>query len=262
MNNEMECWAVKRRQLIKKSLCVPLFSFLPVISAWAQEGNGRTLWLPPKLASLGYDMSGHWATDVTGSGYLDWKYDEASSVYSMQLSVSALLMTLRYSSMGFIDKSEGMLPTRFREKRTKRDERIVHIDQVQNKVSYGWKEGVDEKPQGIQDVTSIMLQFGFLLSTSPEKARVGQVFNFPVARMGSIKHWDFRIEGDEITKTRVGSYKTWHIKRLKEEDGKDSDLQVEFWLAPELRYMPQKIHFNMKNDSYLHVSLNKVKALE
>lgn len=259
MKDAVKHKGLRRRQLLGCSLCVPAIS---LFSAWARAGENVSLWHPPRVASLEYDMQGRWKTNISGSGYLDWNYEPESSIYTMKLSIEALLMTFRYHSIGFLDKNKGMLPTMFREKRTKREERIVNIDQLNNKISYSWKSETDDKPLGVQDVTSIMLQFGFLLSTAPEKAQAGQVYTFPVVRMGNVKQWDFLIKGQTILKTNAGKYNAWHIQRLQEKEDKDSDLQVEFWLVPELRYMPQKILFNMKNDSYLQVSLKKIHVLE
>lgn len=252
----------KRRQLLVSSLSMPLLSFVPV---WAKESatasGTQTLWTPPQLASLDYDMIGRWKTDVSGTAHLDWKYNAANSIYSLDLSISTLLMNLSYFSLGFFDPRKGMLPTLFREKRTRRQDRTIQIDQKNNKISYSWKPQIDDKPQGVQDVTSIMLQFGFLLNAHPKKIKKGQRLRFHVARMGAVKEWDFKIENQEQTQTKAGRYTTWHIKRLPDQDEQDTDLQVEFWLAPELHYMPQKIHFNMKNDAYLHVSLSKMHLL-
>lgn len=203
-------------------------------------------------------MAGYWKTSLSGNGYLKWEYNPDISVYAMTLNISALLMSMSYSSVGFLTREEGMIPTSYTEQRTGRDSRTVVIDHVANQISYSWKKDVLSKPLGVQDIMSAIFQIVYLMAQNSQEVHVGQKFTFPVARMGHVREWDFRVEKNAEIMTPTGSYKAWHIKRVPDREDHTADLQVEFWLAPQLRYFPIAINFTMKDGAYLRVLLNKI----
>lgn len=243
-----------RRYLLKTCSCVSLWALIP---AWAQNATPVS-WRPVREASLGYSMTGYWKTSLSGNGSLDWKFSPDISVYVMKLNISAVLLAMNYSSVGFLTQEQGMIPTLYTEQRTGRDKRAVTIDHVKNQISYSWKEGTTSKPPGVQDITSAIFQIGYLMAQKPQNIHVGQQFIFPVARMGHVRQWTFRVEESTEMQTPVGPYKVWHVKRLVDSNDQRADLQAEFWLAPLLRYFPVAINFTLKDGAYLNVLLNKI----
>lgn len=249
--------------MLRRSLClgmlgIPLggglFSF-----ASAQQGSG---WPPPASARLEYDMDGVWNTPISGSGSVDWLYNAKTMKYVLDLNISAFFLSFFYGSQGRLDPKAGFLPERFREKRIGKD-RTILFDYSAEQVIFTWKSiddaGVWELPSGIQDINSVMMQVGFLIATGSPDAKVGSMLEFPIARMGTVKFWKFKILDCPTIKTKAGTFETWHVSRIQE--GNDKDLRIEFWLAPALHYMPVQMLFHLNKDKgYLNVTLEKIKS--
>ena len=249
-----------RRRLVWGGLLLPLAGAAST-RGWAQAGSA-TVWRPPAQVNLDYDMQGHWNGPISGSGNVTWSYDASSAQYALDLTISALFLSFLYASRGLYRAETGFLPTSYREKRIGRD-RTVRLDYNTGKVSFSWKpesESRDMEP-GIQDTTSVMMQIAYLIANSSQSVRTGQRFAFPIARMGSVKHWEFSVMGTPEVRTEVESYRTIHVSRLPPESGSDNDLRVEFWLAPQMHYLPVKMAFNMKDGTYLQVLLRRVRQL-
>lgn len=239
---------------------------LPVSSAQEAAGVASTsgtqpLWLPPQKALLDYDMVGDYRGQISGSGFIDWTFNRSTQAYSLDLEISALFLSFLYASRGTVDPRQGLLPTSYREKRIGRD-RTVLIDRSRQQVRFNWDASkVLPMPEGIQDVTSVIMQIAFLLANHRERMRSGEMFPFAMARMGSVKYWEFEVLGQTALETRAGQYQTWRVSRRPPAGGSDNDLKVEFWLAPDMHYLPLQITFNLKGGGYLQVTLKKTRQL-
>jgi hypothetical protein len=247
-----------RRDFLLGGLCLPLLG--GACPVWAQQ-SGAPHWMPLSRAILDYEMDGYWNRPVSGEGRIDWKYDRASSLYELDLTISAMMMTFLYASRGTVDPAQGLIPVSYREKRIGRDCTVM-IDHAAREVRFSWKpREVKAMPDGIQDVTSVVMQMTFLMANDLQKAQVGHRFKFPVARMGEVKFWDFEVMGHPVVETRLGRYTTWQVRRIPPDNVVDNDVKVEFWLAPELFYLPLKMLFNKKDEVQLWVSLQKIRQV-
>ncbi|MCO6411860.1 MAG: DUF3108 domain-containing protein [Thiogranum sp.] len=82
-------------------------------------------------------------------------------------------------------------------------------------------------PEGTLD--SMVMQLAMLFDLRDGK----QVFEYPVAVRGRIKHYRFERAGEDTTELPLGSYRTLKLER------KDDDRDKSWiWSAPELNYFP------------------------
>jgi Protein of unknown function (DUF3108) len=82
-------------------------------------------------------------------------------------------------------------------------------------------------PEGTLD--SMVMQLAMLFDLRDDK----QVFEYPVAVRGRIKHYRFERAGEDTTELPLGSYRTLKLERT--DDDKDKS---RVWSAPELDYFP------------------------
>lgn len=232
-------------------------SLLVAGAAWSLAGLPRfaraqgAAW--PESAELSYDMTGFWLVPLTGTGNIHWAHDSES--YALDLTINAAILSFLYSSHGRIGP-DGLEPTAYREKRIGRD-RTVSIDHDAHSISFSWKDGRLDMPEGVQDSVSAMLQISHLLM---QKTQVvpGERFSFPMARMGSLTEWSFQVVDTPVVEAPFGQYQTWHVERLPTGNASDNDLRVQFWLAPALGGLPLQIAFDIAQDSYLLVTLSNL----
>ena len=69
--------------------------------------------------------------------------------------------------------------------------------------------------------------------------RAGAVIRFPVRGQSTTSPWILRIEASERLALPAGSFETWRLSR-EPRDAADTQ-QLQFWLAPQLAWLPVRI---------------------
>jgi len=251
-------WSRMRRKLVLAGACVPVLGLgMMPLMAHAQT----SAWTPPVAVKFDYSLQGQWMGDISGTGTFNWAYAPGTGAYSMEVDISAFLMSFFYASKGRYDPAVGILPASYREKRIGRD-RTVSFNYPNETLSYSWKPKHETRPleQGVQDAISVLMQMIHQMINGVEALQAGQEFVFPIARMGSVKAWSFSVIGTRNVQVKTGVYETWHIKWLSPKG--DEATIVEMWLAPKLSYMPVKLYYWSEDGSKLDILLDRIRAFQ
>ena len=105
-----------------------------------------------------------------------------------------------------------------------------------------------ERLPGVQDTASQFVQLTWLFATQPERLRVGNTFEFPLALPRTMDTWVYDVVEEELLHTRSGRSQTFHLKPRRAADGPANELTVEMWIAPELRFLPVRIRIEQDAD--------------
>ena len=84
-----------------------------------------------------------------------------------------------------------------------RDDRRVSVVFAPDSVTLGNGQQRARLP-GVQDTASQFVQFTWMFGTQPERLRVGNTFEFPLALPRSMNIWVYDVAEEEVLHTRSG----------------------------------------------------------
>ena len=110
----------------------------------------------------------------------------------------------------------------------------------------------ERKPrvEGVQDAASQFIHLAVLFAVRPELLKVGGLVETIVALPRNVDVWTFEVLGEETLQTPFGPLETFHLKPRRS-SRKPSELAVEIWFAPRLRYLPARIVIRQDADTWL-----------
>jgi hypothetical protein len=108
---------------------------------------------------------------------------------------------------------------------------------------------------GVQDEASQFVQLTWLFTTQPERLKVGQSVEMPLAISRKVERWTYDIVAEETLRFPFGAVATFHIKPRREAQG--GDLTPEIWIAPSLQYLPVRILIRDGKGNWIDLSLDK-----
>ena len=146
------------------------------------------------------------------------------------------LISLFYSGK-YEELSEGLVterglqPHNYRLKRGSGKSQAASFDWEAHTVSLeaGTRRAVVEVSDGTQDMLSFMYQFMFVPPLNE--------MLISLANGKKLKVYAYAFEGEDQVETQLGKLRAWHIAK----SSADNDDKLEFWLAPDYRYLPVKI---------------------
>jgi hypothetical protein len=162
----------------------------------------------------------------------------------------APIMSRRMTSEGRI-VAGGLAPDRYDEdtKVAMRDNRRVSVVFAPDSVTLGNGQQRERLP-GVQDTASQFIQFTWMFGTQPERLRVGNTFEFPVALPRSMNKWTYDVAEEEVLQTQIGPLATFHLKPRRE-SRRPGEWLVEMWFAPELRFLPVRIRIEQDAGTFV-----------
>ena len=92
----------------------------------------------------------------------------------------------------------------------------------------------------MQDTASQFVQFTWMFGSQPERLRVGNTFEFPLALPRSMNTWVYDVAEEEVLHTAIGPLQTFHLKPRRAVR-RPGEWMVEMWFAPELRFLPVRL---------------------
>jgi hypothetical protein len=209
----------------------------------------------PPSTRLSYTLTGSVNGPVEGWAQVQWIRSGARYQVHLDTRV-ALIATRKMTSDGELTE-QGLRPRRYDEEtdvlmgRPRRatilfeDERIV----LANGRSV-------ERPEGVQDTASQLVQLVWLFSTHPERLTPGASVELPLALGWRVDTWVFDVLQPEAVATPFGEIATLHVKpRRPSRPG--NVLTVECWFAPTLQYLPVRIRVEQNAETYLDLLLDK-----
>lgn len=165
--------------------------------------------------------------------------------YSARLSYRAFGLSREQTSRGHITAS-GLAPERFSDKY--RSELAAHFNYAENKISFSANTPDAVLLPGAQDRLSVLLQLGALLASAPERYPPGSTLSVPTTGPREADIWLFTLAA--IEPLDVAGQALAAVK-LERQPRRPYDQKVEVWLAPELGYLPVRIHITEANGDHV-----------
>lgn len=246
--------------LIRASTALALTGLLVVAGARAADGphpaDKRAVDLPPS-AELNYTIQAKQSgLDLKGQGLVKWTHDKRS--YSVSTETRAMLLgkILDTSSEGEID-AFGLAPTRFVEKRMRRDPSTTTFNREQNKITFTQSAETFPLQGGEQDRTGITWQLVAVARANAARMTTGSEWNFFVAGPRDAEQWSFKVVGREKIDTAKGQTEAVHVFRAPPPDNQGQKLDI--WLAPSMEWYPVKLRFTDPDGDYIEQVLDSVR---
>ncbi|MEO8527139.1 MAG: DUF3108 domain-containing protein, partial [Caldimonas sp.] len=198
----------------------------------------------PTATRVSYFLNGYWRGNLNGRAEVEWiRVDERYQV-NVDLRAGpefAPIFSRTMTSEGRIDES-GLVPDRYDEdtKVMFRDRRRVSVIFAPESVTLANGQQRERLP-GVQDTASQFIQFTWMFGSQPERLRVGNSFEFPLALPRSMNRWTYDVAEEETLYTSFATLATFHLKPRRAVR-KPGEWLVEMWFAPELRFLPVRIH--------------------
>ena len=214
----------------------------------------------PPSTRLTYSLTGYYRGPVEGGAQVQWLRRDQR--YQVHLDVFigpsfAPLVTRRMSSDGEIT-DQGLRPVRYDEETqvSVLSPRRQSIFFEPERVRLPGGQSVTPLP-GIQDTASQFVQLTWLFTTQPERLRVGQTVEVPLALPRRIDRWIYDIAAQETVNTPAGAISTFYVKPRRENQSAN-DLAVEAWFAPSLQYLPVRIRIRQDEQTWLDLLMQKM----
>lgn len=209
-----------------------------VLTPEPQAASPSLLPLPPE-GRLVYHLTHSAYPGTTARTVVEWSTDAEAGRYELNLAAAvAGIALVRSRSIGRIDAT-GFHPERYTQRTTTRSESAVNFDWPGAKVTYSASRSQDALAPGMQDPLSVQFQVPLLAQLDVAKLRPGAVLALAVARPSKIDRVDFQIRGEESVTTTAGQAVA--AVRLEAPRQGGADQGWEFWLAPELYWLPVRV---------------------
>ncbi|MEO5881228.1 MAG: DUF3108 domain-containing protein [Caldimonas sp.] len=223
----------------------------PASAASAASAVEGFVW--PRATRVSYLLTGNWRGELNGRAEVEWiKIDDRYQVNVDMFAGPqfAPILSRRMTSEGRIVEG-GLAPDRYDEdtKVMMRDNRRVSVVFAADSVTLGNGQQRERLP-GVQDTASQFIQFTWMFGSHPERLRVGNTFEFPVALPRSMNKWIYDVVEEEVLWTPIGPLGTFHLKPRREVR-RPGEWLVEMWFAPELRFLPVRIRIEQDTGTYV-----------
>ena len=213
----------------------------------------------PTATRVSYLLNGNWRGELNGSAEVEWiRIDERYQVNVILLAGPefAPLFWRRMTSEGRIAEG-GLVPDRYDE-----DTKVMFRDRRRVSVLFAPESVVlangqqRERLPGVQDTASQFIQFTWMFGSQPERLRVGNSFEFPLALPRSMNRWTYDVAEEETLYTSFGTLATFHLKPRRAVR-RPGEWLVEMWFAPELRFLPVRIHIEQDAGTFVDLLIAK-----
>lgn len=137
---------------------------------------------------------------------------------------------------------QGIRPQEYAEETNK--QRSARFDYKQQRIHFS--DGRSDQPlePGAQDRLTVSLQLGALLAADPARRAVGSSLSLPVVGVRSAETWHWDVKGKE--EVPVAGRPLAALKLVRR-PRKDPDSQITVWLAPDVDYLPVRMHVEQEN---------------
>ncbi|MEP7301612.1 MAG: DUF3108 domain-containing protein, partial [Caldimonas sp.] len=213
----------------------------------------------PTATRVSYILNGYWRGELDGRAEVEWiRVGERYQVNVVLFAGPefAPIFSRRMTSEGRIAES-GLVPDRYDEDTQVmfRDRRRVSVVFAPDTVLLGNGQQ-RERLAGVQDTASQFIQFTWMFGSQPEQLRVGNSFEFPLALPRSLNRWTYDVAGEETLHTSFGPLATFHLKPRRGAR-RPGEWLVEMWFAPELRFLPVRIHIEQEAGTFVDLLIAK-----
>ena len=172
-----------------------------------------------------------------------WQQD--GSNYELRLEVSAFLLGSRVQTSTGRMTSAGLAPTRFADK--VRSEVAAHFERDRQLVIFSANTPQIALVAGMQDQLSVFVQLAAIIAGAPAQYPAGTVLMFDTIGPRSAEKWVLTVGEAETLSLPGGALTALKVTRSPRGE---YDQTLEFWLAPQLGYLPARIKLTEKNGDY------------
>lgn len=226
----------------------------------ASAASGAAAFEWPVSTRVTYILTGNYRGEVKGSAQVEWI--RVGSRYQVHLDFIvgpsfAPVVQRRMTSDGEIG-AEGLQPGRYDE---------------ETKVMFGnWRRrSIAFEPEtvllpngqrrariaGVQDTASQFIQLTYLFSTNPERLKVGNTVDIPLALAHRVDIWTYDVVAEDTIHTSFGPLQAFHLKPRRPPDSSSNTLTVEIWFAPQMRYLPARLHVTQDAQTYADLVIDR-----
>lgn len=219
----------------------------------------------PPSTRLSYLLTGNFNGPVEGRARVEWL--RTGTRYQVHLDVRigldiAPLVTRRMSSDGELG-DQGLKPLRYDEETRVllRSPRRLSILFEGDRVILPAGRDPVPAPTGVQDTASQFVHLTWLFTTQPQRLKVGEKIELPLALPRRVDLWTYDVVSEELLETPAGRIPTFYV-RPRREARAGSDLVVETWFAPSLQYLPVRIRIRQDADAFADLVLERLPQQE
>lgn len=199
---------------------------------------------PPPSSLLTYELKAS-AKGFKIDADSRFEFERKGSDYRLVNSGKFMFFSFAFESTGKITDT-GLAPARYQETRNKRVKTVTFNDAA-NTVTYSGG-GAENKPAGIQDRMSVLVQLAAMGQADPKAFEVGKVASFRVAGSSRADNWRFKAVANDTLQTALGPVKAVHLVRERDHD---DGQKVEVWVAADYDWMPVRVLSNETDGDYL-----------
>jgi hypothetical protein len=209
----------------------------------------------PPSTRIAYSLTGHFQGPVHGQAQVEWLREGARYQVHLDVSVGPRLAPFvqrRMSSEGLLT-AQGLRPQRYEEETrvVLREPRRLRMAFTDDQVTLANGNRAAPLP-GVQDTASQFVQLTWLFTTQPQRLRVGERIELPLALPRRIGTWVYEVVAQEQLVTLAGELPVLHLRPVPG-SGRPGELVAEAWFAPGLQYLPVRIL--IRQDEQTHIDL-------
>ncbi len=108
---------------------------------------------------------------------------------------------------------------------------------------------------GVQDSASQFVQLTYLFTTRPELLKVGSAVGFPLALPRNVDTYVYDVVETQTIASPFGPLLAFHLKPRPRPGRKPGSLSIEFWIAPELRYLPVRVRIEQDPATFVELTI-------
>lgn len=180
-----------------------------------------------------------------GTAELTWRHDGDNYALSLLARYYSIPVFLQ-SSVGHLSP-QGLLPTRFSDRKGLKSELAAHFDHAQGKLTFSANTPDAVLLAGAQDRSSIILQLAGLLAADPTKYPTNTTLSLQTVSAREAEMWLFTVNEPETLNLPAGPQ---IALRLTRNPRREFDQKIELWFAPALNYLPVRIRQTESNGDY------------
>ena len=215
----------------------------------------RAVSIPPS-ADLTYKIEARQkGISLGGDAQVSWRAADGRFSASNVSKAQFLGKILENRSEGVIDEF-GLAPTRFREKRFRKDQTTANFDRTGQVISFENDKTTYPILGGEQDRGSAQWQLAAVARAQPEKFVPGSEWKFFVAGRRDAEVWTFKVVNRETIKTGMGTMTALHFSKSPPAEQKGQRLDL--WLAPAHEWYPVKIRFADEDGEFVEQTIQAI----
>ena len=109
---------------------------------------------------------------------------------------------------------------------------------------------------GLQDTASQFVQMTWFFNLQPQRLRVGDTLDMPLALPNRVSLWRYDVVAEETLTLPFGTVSTWALKPRPDSPARN-ELSVEVWIAPSLQYLPVRLRIRQDPEAVIDLTLSR-----